>query len=532
MYKIMLADDEGIVIDALKFIIYKNFEESCNIEYAKTGRSVIELAESFSPDIAFMDIQMPGINGIEAMKEIRKHNPGIIFIVISAYDKFDYARESIELGVWSYINKPIEQTIIVDTLRKAMKKIDNERNKRSNDLIIREKLNTVVPIIESGFIFSVLFQENFALDTENYKNLLGIGTNLGYILVIKYGEAQEEGRLTNPVGISVRTQSYHVELREIIKDYFNCFVGAMMTNMVVAYVPYDPDMIQDEYEARIAIIEKARQLARKLESRIDAKFRIGIGTVKKIKEATDSYTEAMNALQLTRGAVAHAKDLPIGCSYEKDYPIDTEKALFEAIQKGDTNTAVVQAGNFFDWMEGNYPVQIMNVKLKVLEFVLYAERIGYLSGGMIYHFESRSNYLQTIQEMDNYDLIRKWFLDKIRETCRNVSTKKAESTGRLIEKAKVYIDNHYRKDISLDDVSKEVNISPYYFSKLFKEETGINFIEYVTHVRMEKAKQLLKQQGMSMKEICIEVGYSDPNYFSRSFKKNTGLTPTEYKWGK
>ena len=74
MYKIMIADDEGIVIDSLKFILEKEFGKECTIEYAKTGRSVIELAENYRPDIAVMDIQMPGINGIEAMKQIRVNN--------------------------------------------------------------------------------------------------------------------------------------------------------------------------------------------------------------------------------------------------------------------------------------------------------------------------------------------------------------------------------------------------------------------------------------------------------------------------
>ena len=105
MYKIMLADDEGIVIDSLKFIIERNFTGECEIEYAKTGRSVIELAENFRPDIAIMDIQMPGINGIEAMKEIRKISPQTLMIVVSAYDKFDYAKEAINLGVLDYLNK-------------------------------------------------------------------------------------------------------------------------------------------------------------------------------------------------------------------------------------------------------------------------------------------------------------------------------------------------------------------------------------------------------------------------------------------
>ena len=85
MYKIMLADDEGIVIDSLKFIIEKEFKDICEVQYAKTGRSVIELAESFRPDIAVMDIQMPGINGIDAMKEIRRTNNHTVFIVMSQY---------------------------------------------------------------------------------------------------------------------------------------------------------------------------------------------------------------------------------------------------------------------------------------------------------------------------------------------------------------------------------------------------------------------------------------------------------------
>ena len=130
MYKIMIADDEGIVIDALKFIIEKSFGETCQVRSAKTGRSVIELAESFRPDIALMDIQMPGINGIEAMKEIRKTNKDIIFIVITAYDKFDYAREAVGLGVMEYVNKPIDRVKITRLLEQAMERINGERERR------------------------------------------------------------------------------------------------------------------------------------------------------------------------------------------------------------------------------------------------------------------------------------------------------------------------------------------------------------------------------------------------------------------
>ena len=139
MYKILLADDEGIVIDSLTFIIEKEFGNNCIIEHAKTGRKVIELAETFHPDIAVMDIQMPGINGLDAMREIRTSNENTIFIVMSAYDKFDYAQEAIKLGAIEYMTKPMDRNRMISALKNAMSMVDEEKKRRSNDLFIREK---------------------------------------------------------------------------------------------------------------------------------------------------------------------------------------------------------------------------------------------------------------------------------------------------------------------------------------------------------------------------------------------------------
>lgn len=532
MYKIMIADDEGIVIDALRFIIEKNFGDTCLIESAKTGRKVIELAESFRPDIALMDIQMPGINGIEAMKEIQKSNKNVIFIVVTAYDKFDYAKEAIGLGVMEYVNKPIDRSKMVALLQKAMTKIDQERAKRSNDLSAKEKLETVIPIIESGFIYSVLFQDNYAEETESFKRFFEIEEEYGYMMIIECGDAAEKGHLTNTIGASVRIHSNYTRLRETVKEYFPGIVGPMMANSVIVFVPCAEETAADEYAERVRIIETARQMVRKLRRDMDAQFRVGIGSVKRLDQVQDSYTEAMNSFRYTTGSVAHAKDLPMACSYEEDYPIRTEQKFFEGVQNGDVTVAVAEANRFFDWMAGRHGGEMLDVKLKALEFVLLAEKITYESGGSTYRFEARHDYLPSLLELKSYEEIRSWFLTKIREAAGNVLNSKENKTISLVEQAKEYINGHYFSDISLDDVSREVNISPYYFSKLFKEETGENFIEYVTAVRMEKAKELLMHTDKSMKEICCEVGYSDPNYFSRSFKKNVGVTPTEYKEGR
>lgn len=527
MYKIMLADDEGIVIDSLKFIIEKEFGDTCTIEAAKTGRSVIELAERFRPDIAIMDIQMPGINGIDAMKEIQTFSRNTIFIVMSAYDKFDYAQEAINLGVLEYITKPMNRDKITGVLKRAMAVIDEEREKRSNDLLIRERMETIVPIIENGLIYNILFQEHFAEDVENFKSLLGISENYGYMIVFVSGEEQQGSHMTNAVGATVRIQNCYGEIRELVREYFPGVMGAVMANKVAMLIPSQEEKM--DYNERIELIERARELVRKMRKKLDVNFRIGIGSIKPFEKQLESYNEAINALLQTTGSVSHADDLPLSCVYEDNYPIDLEKELFDAVGKGDSNLAREIAARFFEWMEDNYPDSLMDIRLKVLEFVLWSEHLAYESGGMSYRFKAREDWLPVLMQMEECRELKEWFLDKVTTASRNVATKREEKSVSLVEKAKTYIDEGFSRDLSLDEVSREFNISPYYFSRVFKDETGKNFIEYLTQVRMEKAKELLQDKELSMKEICVKVGYGDPNYFSRSFKKNVGVTPTEYR---
>lgn len=529
MYKIMLADDEGIVLDSLKFILTKEFGTECEIQTAKTGRSVIELAEHFRPDIAIMDIQMPGINGIEAMKEIKLTNANTVFIVMSAYDKFDYAKEAINLGVLEYLNKPVDKSKIVDVVKKAMHSIDVEREKRSRDLMVREKMENVIPIIENGFVYDILFREFFDEDVQNYKELLEIEEDNGYMMVLVFGDEQDGTHMTNAVGSSVHLQSHAMEVREIVKSTFGGVVGSIMGNKIAVFIPTNHERF--EYSERIELIERARAMARKLRQRLNVAFRVGFGSIQNMRRMMESYNEALDSLVTSTGSVAHVDDLPVGCDYEENYPIETERSLFERVESGDLNGSIASANQFYDWMLDNYREYMLDIKLKALEFVLWAEHLAYENSGQRYQFRSRQDYLTAINECSDYDQLRTWFLDKISQAVRGVMTKKEQQSSSVIDKAKEYIQTNYYREISLDDVSREVDISPYYFSKIFKEETGENFIEYLTNLRIAKAKELLLESDRSMKEICLMVGYSDPNYFSRTFKKNVGVTPTEFKEG-
>ena len=526
MYKIMLADDEGIVIDSLKFIIQKEFGDECEVEFAKTGRNVIELAETFRPDIAVMDIQMPGINGIDAMREIRQNNEKVVFIVMSAYDKFDYAKEAMKLGAIEYITKPMERNRIVSALKKAMVMVSEEKDRRSNDLLIREKLETVVPILENGLIYNILFHEYFDEDIDNYKTMLGIRSENAYMMVLVSGDAKEGNHMTNALGSSVKLQQNYREIREYIKLYFNGIVGSVMSNKIAVLVPCDYEEM--DYAERVRVITNAREMIHKLSHTMDIAFRVGIGKVNRLTRMDSSYRDAMNALLITTNTVAHADDLPIGCDFEGEYPIELEIRLFEEVSKGRTEAALSAARDFFDWIKTK---DIMDVRLKLLEFAMRAEGIAY-ENGLTYKIEDRRDYLPTVMQANDAESLWEWFRDRIIFSASSISEKKTESTNDVVEASKAYIEANYTKNITLDDLSMAVNISSYYLSRIFKENTGENFIDYLTRLRIERAKELLATTQYSMKEIGVMSGYSDPNYFSKSFKKNVGVTPTEYREGK
>jgi two-component system response regulator YesN len=286
-----------------------------------------------------------------------------------------------------------------------------------------------------------------------------------------------------------------------------------------------------EYDDRVRIIERCEGLIDELLEKTGISVRVGIGSVQPVEAVSDSYKDALSALHLSKAGVAHASDLALGCAYEPDYPADLEKQLFAAVGIGDVGLTGEYATRYFAWMKETYPEALIDARLKCLEFVLWAERLSYESGGMTYRFLHRSDYLPAVMECSNFDELEKWFSVKMSEAARNVTVKKEEKLGSIVEEAKRYISENFTKDISLDEVSGTVDVSPYYFTRLFKEETGETFLEYLTRLRIETAKELMKDTDVSIKDICIKVGYSDPNYFSRIFKKAVGLTPTEYRSG-
>jgi len=524
MYKILIADDEGIVTDSLQYIIRKNFGEECETAIAKNGRQAIELAESFRPDIALLDIQMPGINGLKAMEEIRTQNPRIKTMILTAYDNFDYAKEALRLGAVDYLMKPVNKKVIVDRLTGIMHTIDRERQKRRDDLLTREKLEAVIPIIENGFVMSLIMQNEYEDSGQQYWSLLNLEEEHGIIMVLEWGEGNAGGTMGNPIGSGVRAHQYYDKMSELVKVYFKACVSNILGNKIVCVIPSPEGKL--EYRDRLRMIEKARSLVTSLRHTVGIDFKAGIGSVRPWETAFDSYQEALNALRHGKRKVTHIDDLIVKDTQEKQRQT-MEQMVLKAVCGSLDHDVRQEAAVFAGWVLKDENCSLEDARLELTEILLLARRTIQEQGSECPRNQESVNAMLAAGDKEE---LRQRFITAMVELAQAVVIRSQEPAG-IITKAQEYIRQHFQKDLALEEVAQVVGISPYYFSKLFKEEAGTNFVEYLTGIRIEKARQLLMNRELSIKQVCIDSGYANPNYFSRIFKKWTGITPTEFRDG-
>ena len=186
MYNILITDDEQIAIDSLKFIISKNFDSNVTLFTAQSGTDALQIINQEKIDIVFMDINMPGLTGLDTVSCINKLRPETVIIIISAFDRFQYAQEAMNLGVFKYITKPVNRNVIIQTVRESMNIVDNRRGQHFDEDALQRKMDMFSPMIENDFIYACIFnneKSKFIFDSlsgaEGVKSVSGMGLMIG-----------------------------------------------------------------------------------------------------------------------------------------------------------------------------------------------------------------------------------------------------------------------------------------------------------------------------------------------------------------
>jgi Response regulator containing CheY-like receiver domain and AraC-type DNA-binding domain len=504
MTSVLIVDDEKIEREGLAAILRKGFPDLA-IEQARNGRAAVQMAEEgFRPDLVLMDIKMPGMDGLETIERMSAVDPDIRFIMVTAYDAFDYARQAIKLGVKDYLLKPSRADEIIATVGRVLQQIEEERREREASKRQQTALKKVLPVVETDIVTQLLYDHVHDVHLDELVGLLGVSTASEMFAVVVITPAGEE--------------QLYADVKARIRKTGVGLVGALSGGQIPAIVFRDP--------AR-SYRSQATALARELISLAaggGAGWFIGIGGVcGSLDDIRQSYHEAQIA--------AMDPTLPVKYRFYEDTPAigtvggrpdrEWEKRFIEQIRTGDWERVQEGVMAFIRRCEQE-GVDLMLAQQRALELLWLVARmlqeLGIEAETPVFPFRAQ-DYRQLQAEANV-------LLGRLRKA---YAEHQARHEPDAVHQIKKYIVEHSHEDISLEAISRLVGLSPFYISKLFKEQFGINYIDFLTECRIEKAKKLMTDPDLSMKVIALEVGYRDPNYFSKVFKKMCSISPTEYR---
>lgn len=490
---------------------------------APNGRKAIEMAEELKPDIIFMDIKMPGIDGVQAVKEIKKRNHGIRFIMVSAFNTFEYAKEVMQQGVKEYILKPSRKQDILESLQRVSTEIHEEKKSMREKQSLVENLDRAVSIAQKEWVSSLIMNQVQDISFDEWSQLLGVEMNSGYIMLCSLLP-----KVKGELDVQIK-QDFYLWLKEVLRTIVKkeeVMIGPMTASQVP--VLFLSQQLLEKAHFKTSAQQTIESLLSSFSKKqMNADLRIGVGLpYSQGHELNKSYHEAVVALEhllktTNRKYLFSSKQGAAEMPSLSDL-LEIEKKLLEGVRQGDLNQVMFIFDSFVTKLNGNKGLKAAVVKKSFDELFILLSRMMHDLG---IHFEGSLGF----DEIDDTNTILEQGKAHLLSVVKHVQLWRNSHAKGMLHKAKEYIENHYADSITLEQVAEYVELSPFYLSKLFKDRFGMTFIDYVTEVRIKQAKLEMVDASKSLKEICYSVGYKDPNYFSRVFKKQTGLSPSEFR---
>lgn len=522
LLKILIVDDEVLERKALTKIINGFSENVTVIGEAQNGRKAIEMAQEHRPDVIFMDIKMPGIDGVQAVKEIRKTDTSIRFIMVSAFNTFEYAKEVMQQGVKEYILKPSRKKDILESLQRVSEEILEERKQLQEQISLRNNLDRAVSIAQKEWISSLILNQVDDLTFDEWGQLLGVEIVSAYVMLFSF-QPLEQAEIS-----LMEKQTYCHWLKEVLKSIVKkqeIMMGPITENKipVLFLIKQTNEKIHFKTYAQTTI---ENVLSRFKEKSFPAELKIGVGhSYNGANQLTKSYHEAVLALQQllklpNRKYLFSSRQGAAELPSESDV-LEVEKKLLDAVRQGDINQVLFQFDSLVMKFDGN-KLDVSLVKKSFNELFILISR-------MLHELGIAFEQTPVINESEDMKRVYEKGKAYLLSVVQHVQVWRNNHAKGMLLKAKDYIESHYADSITLEIVADYVDLSPFYLSKLFKDRFGMTFIDYLTEIRIKHAKAAMEDPGKSLKEICYSIGYKDPNYFSRVFKKHTGVSPTDFR---
>ena len=540
MLKVFLAEDETLIREGLRDNIPWEQYGYRFVGEAADGEMALPLIRKTKPDVLITDIKMPFMDGLTLAKVAKKEIPGLKVVILSGYDDFNYAKQAINIGVEDYLLKPITKNALIERLTEIRSRYEHEKTQKEYYEKFHREMQAYEKNSSRDFFEALVSGSMDMMEIYRRSEKLGLDIVAEAYNVLIFTMNCEEDFSGQREGYS----EWEAESLELLEEFFSENTSAMLfrCNIFSYGVLIKGQKETIEENTRSCVSEIQRILDRKEQKR---QWFVAAGEpVERLSQIQKSYYSASRAFSqryLYDENILYYDEM---ASMEKKNVTEDDSTYLQKVDVNALNPVILQkflsnglleeTENFvkdYFYAIGQEPLEslvfrnyvTLNVRFSVMSFL---KEIG---------CDTR-----TLEQEDTEDVLSESskslenaiaYAEKIISQAIALRDQNSGNKNRSILKTAVdFIDSHYmEEDMSLNKAANAANVSANHFSALFSQNMGQTFIEYLTNLRMNKAKEYLRCTSMRSSEIAGEIGYKDAHYFSYLFKKTQGMTPSDYR---
>jgi len=525
LLKIIFIDDESLTVKMLnKLLDWK----SLDIEVAgdaSNGLDALFLVDRVNPDIILVDIEMPVMDGLTFMEELKNRKIRAAVIVLSAYSEFSYAQKAISYGARDYLLKPIDENKLLEIIFKIKNEIVEESRRLLEYELSRKNAAKVVKIEYSRTLTDVINSK--VLDETAQEKLRNIGKNLlidNYTVVVIRVE-EEAMDLNNLVSKGISMDAVSIVESVLLNHNKNGIVFKKDASEIICIINAVNEFLENVNEETL----KRFYTDLIVQFNIYKKNKIYIGisnTATNILNLKKAYYQAFMATENTFYEGANKVFFFNETNFKTlNYTViaaDIEKKLIERFEMGLTDNIV----ELLDSLK----VRLFQNRLSPRNaYAICYELLLSVKKSVDFRADIMNLNLNVLESNLTLDTLIDSVKATIFEALDCIQSSRNNSGKSCINKVKEYLKQNYSSQVTLEEIAVKVSVSKNYLCKIFKQEEGKSVWNYLTEIRIEKAKELLKNSDMKSYEIATMIGYDSMYYFSNIFKKYVGISPMEYR---
>ncbi|MDD9269439.1 response regulator [Paenibacillus sp. GCM10023248] len=515
MYKVMIVDDETWIRKGLKAQIEWERLLLVPDSEASDGLEALQIAQDRMPDILITDVRMPEMSGLMLAESMLAGNPGLKVLIVSGYSDFEYAKAALQLEAVSYILKPIDPVELNEMLGKAVDKLNAEAVEKRLAQHLTGSLEKHTADLCHGTAGSAT-----AASFLDALQLRGMHGKCIASVLFHYDDAQYDA--------STMSALLEQTLLSLPSGSKQCFIWERGYSRLAAAV-----LANDRWRLHDFVRNTLMGLQRSNISGVWAT----VGNPAALNEPLGFRRSYQEALAMSERYGLQRKETLITYTQEEEepiqhsYPFQLQRKLHEAILRLDKSGSAATVREIEDYYRLTEGATLKHARRFLLSVVsdtvrnLLAEQTAF-HGGLI---DRGFDFCLNIDTYEDLGRMMGWLSRYLEEVAAAMASANQRDVHRSVLAAADYIREHYAEELSLNSVSTRYFVTSNYFSTVFKEVIGENFLEFLTRIRMEEAKALLTASELKIGQIGEKVGYADSRYFSKLFKKHTGRMPTEFR---